>query len=127
MKFSQRMLLIVVLVLCCGSWAPAAELGPFSFEQTIIEGSRSAESLYRRHLTDDLKLFNDRAGKLQRLCEGSFHDNSYLDRLSRKDTLKNHGTLRPIYRFWNLYRYFLDDLNFISRKYEVPLIFGAED
>lgn len=127
MKLSQRMLLIIVLVFCGSSWAPAAELGPFSFEQAIVEGSRSAESLYRRHLADDLKLFTDRAGKLQRLCEGSFRDNSYLDRLSRKDTLKNHETMRPIYRFWNLFRSFLDDLNFISRKYEVPLIFGHKE
>ena len=127
MKFSQRILLAQIFVLVFAVVALASETGPFSLQQAIKDGTRSSESLYQRNLSDDLKLFFDRAGKLQRLCEGSLHEGSYLDRLARKDTLRNHETLRPAFRFWNLFRSYLADLNFISSKYEVPLLFDHHD
>lgn len=127
MKFSSRILLVNIFVLALCSMAFGTEAGPFSLQQAIKEGTRSSEDLYKRNITDDLKLFTDRAGKLQRLCEGSFREGSYLDRLSRKDTLRNQEMLRPVFRFWNLFRSFIDDLDFLSRKYEVPLLFNHED
>ncbi len=127
MKFLRSILFGYIFIFAFVMAAGATETGPFSLQQAIKDGTRSAESLYRRNLADDLKLFSDRAGKLQRLCEGALHDGSYLDRLSRKDTLRNQETLRPAYRFWNLFRSYLDDLAFISAKYEVPLLFDHND
>ncbi|MDD3148412.1 MAG: YiiX/YebB-like N1pC/P60 family cysteine hydrolase, partial [Candidatus Riflebacteria bacterium] len=127
MKFSYRLLLVHIFVFILSTSLYGSETGPFSLQQAIKEGTRSSQSLYKRNISDDLKLFSDRAGKLQRLCEGSFREGSYLDRLSRKDALKNHEILKPVFRFWNLFRSFLDDLDFISRKYEVPLVFDHND
>ncbi|MDD3000045.1 MAG: hypothetical protein PHV05_13360, partial [Candidatus Riflebacteria bacterium] len=115
-------LLIIILIFAANGNVFAAE--DFSFRQFFSQNKASDEQLYSGHLDDDLKIFYNRAAKLQRLCEGAFCEGSYLDRLSDPSVLKNSEELRPIYRFWSLFYSFMADLEKISDKYEVPLVFG---
>lgn len=107
--------------------ATASEaITPFSLKSALKNHSAETKASLQRHLEADLKIFTDRAAKLQRLCEGALDEDSYLDRLSRTDILHNHETLRPIYRFWNLFSVFFEDLARIGNKYEVPLSLNHE-
>lgn len=104
-----------------------AEKPPFSLKTALQNYKPETKIALQHHLANDLQIFADRAAKLQRLCEGALHDGSYLDRLSREDILHNHNTLRPVYRFWNLFSVFFDDLVLIGNKYEMPLTLDHKD
>lgn len=78
---------------------------------------------YEKNLINDLQKFSNLAGKLQNLCDGALEPGSYLDKLSDPKILTNQKMLRTAYRFWNLFYTFQLDLEKLSYKYEIPLLF----
>lgn len=124
-KYLCSFLIIMALVFSCSNSAAAAET--FSLRRLVNEDIDVSDSQYSQNLAADLKNFSNRAAKLQRLCEGAFRRGSYLDKLSRPGQLRNHNQLRSAYRFWKLFRLFLNDLNLISEKYEMPMVINHSE
>lgn len=116
----SRLILVLSLIICLSS-AANAENGN-SLRQLLL--SRNADSNFVEDMQKDLQGFVNRAGKLQRLCEGALKEGSYLDRISSSADITNQKQMRPAYRFWSLFYKFMSDLEKISEKYEVPLVFN---
>ena len=113
-------LLLLFSIICS---AAVAENG-MNLRQFLLNRRGDNHQQYNKELQSDLNQFSTRAAKLQMLCEGAFKAGSYLDRISANKDLTNQKQLRPAYRFWSLFNKFMADLETISEKYEVPLVFN---
>lgn len=96
----------------------------FSLHQLLRQEKPDEAERYVKNLEADLQSFASLAAKLQMLSEGALKSGSYLDKLADPTRLTNQQQLRPAYRFWHLFYTFLQDLEKISEKYEVPLVFN---
>ncbi|PKL44060.1 MAG: hypothetical protein CVV42_19825 [Candidatus Riflebacteria bacterium HGW-Riflebacteria-2] len=114
-------LILVLSLITCLSGTVWAENGN-SLRQLLL--SRNEDSNFVKDMQKDLQAFVNRAGKLQRLCEGALKEGSYLDRISNSADITNQKQMRPAYRFWSLFYKFMSDLEKIGEIYEVPLVFN---
>ena len=116
----SHLILVLSLIISLNGTAHA-ENGS-SLRQILL--SRNETGNFVEDMQKDLQGFVNRAGKLQRLCEGALKEGSYLDRISNSSDITNQKQMRPAYRFWSLFNKFMSDLEKIGEKYEVPLVFN---
>lgn len=118
-----RLILVLSLALFPGSNIVGAEES--NLLQVLLH--RHADIQKFSHDTQkDLESFTNCASQLYTLCEGALKSGSYLDRASINADITNQKQLRPAYRFWSLFNKLMDDLERISKKYEVPLVFNHD-
>ncbi len=119
-----KALLLISLLLSVFFIPVASAQENFSLHQLLRQEKPDETERYVKNLETDLQRFASLAAKLQMLSEGALKSGSYLDKLADPTRLTNQQQLRPAYRFWHLFYTFLQDLEKISEKYEVPLVFN---